>query len=135
MMSLRTPLGRVRGLGSAKEGVSHWWAQRVTALALVPLTLWFAVALISVVHADHAGAVAWIGSPLNSALLILLLICVFYHAILGLQVVIEDYVHGEGAKLATLLVTKFILTLLGAIAIVSVLRVAFLAVLQTATGG
>jgi succinate dehydrogenase / fumarate reductase membrane anchor subunit len=134
-MSLRTPLGRVRGLGSAKEGVGHWWAQRVTALALVPLTLWFAVSMISVVHTDYAGAVTWIGAPLNSALLILLLVCVFYHALLGLQVVIEDYVHGEGIKLATLLVTKFILTLLGAIAVVSVLRVTFLAVLPTGTGG
>ncbi len=130
-MSLRTPLARARGLGSAKEGVSHWWAQRVTALALVPLTLWFAASILSLTQADHAAAVAWIGAPLNSALLILLLIGLFYHAILGLQVVIEDYVHSEGAKLVTLLAMKFILVLLGAIAVVSVLRVAFMAVLQS----
>lgn len=134
-MSLRTPLARARGLGSAKEGVGHWWAQRVTALALIPLTLWFAISLMSVAHADYADAVAWIGSPLNSALLILLLVSLFYHAILGLQVVIEDYVHGEGTKLATLLIVKFILVLLGAVAVVAVLQVAFMAVLQTGTGG
>lgn len=134
-MSLRSPLARVRGLGSAKEGVQHWWAQRVTALALIPLALWFLIVLMGLVHADYGAAVTWFGSPVNSALLILLLGCLFYHAILGLQVVIEDYVHGEGAKFITLLVMKFILVLCGAIAVLSVLRLAFLALLQTTSGG
>lgn len=133
-MSLRTPLGRVRGLGSAKEGTEHWWAQRVTAIALVPLSLWFVISLLSVVHADYASVVAWIGHPFNSAILILLLIAVFYHAILGLQVVIEDYVHGEGLKIISLLAMKFILLLLGAIAIVAVIRIAFLSLLPSAGG-
>lgn len=129
-MSLRTPLARARGTGSAKEGVHHWWTQRVTALALLPLVLWFVVSLVSVAGAGHAEFVAWAGSPLNTALLILLLISVFYHAMLGLQVVIEDYVHAEGLKHAALLTVNFGLILLAAIAILSVLRLAFLAVLS-----
>jgi succinate dehydrogenase / fumarate reductase membrane anchor subunit len=124
-MSLRTPLGRVRGLGSAKEGVSHWWAQRVTAVALVPLTLWFVISLLSVAHADHETAVDWVSRPFNTVLLIILLITLFYHAQLGMQVVIEDYVHAEGAKLASLLLVKFVVILLAASAILAVLRIAF----------
>lgn len=124
-MDLRTPLARARGLGSAKEGVNHWWAQRVTAVALVPLTLWFVVSLLTVLGEDYAQVVAWIGSPLNTVLLVAFLFSTFYHAYLGLQVVIEDYVHTEAAKLATLLATKFLLILLGAAAILAVLRIAF----------
>lgn len=123
-MSLQTPLGRARGLGSAKEGVSHWWAQRVTAIALVPLTLWFVVALLSVAGADYETVVAWIARPFNAVLLIALLISMFYHAILGLQVIIEDYVHHEGTKVASLLVMKFLLVLLGGSAVLAVLRIA-----------
>jgi succinate dehydrogenase / fumarate reductase membrane anchor subunit len=124
-MDLRTPLARARGLGSAKEGVNHWWAQRVTAVALVPLTLWFVVSLLSVLGEDYAQLVAWIGSPLNTVLLVTFLFSMFYHAYLGLQVVIEDYVHTEAVKLATLLAMKFLLILLGAAAILAVLRIAF----------
>jgi len=123
-MSLQTPLGRARGLGSAKEGVSHWWTQRVTAVALVPLTLWFVVALLSVAGADYETVVAWIARPFNAVLLIALLISMFYHAILGLQVIIEDYVHHEGTKVASLLVMKFLLVLLGGSAVLAVLRIA-----------
>jgi len=123
-MSLQTPLGRARGLGSAKEGVSHWWTQRVTAVALVPLTLWFVVALLSVDGADYETVVAWIARPFNAVLLIALLISMFYHAILGLQVIIEDYVHHEGTKVASLLVMKFLLVLLGGSAVLAVLRIA-----------
>ena len=124
MMSLRTPLGRVRGLGSAKEGVSHWWAQRVTAIAQVPLMLWFVVFVIQAVGADHAAATALISQPVNAVLLVLLLVNTFYHAWLGLQVVTEDYVHLEWAKLALLLLIKFAAILLGAISVFSVLRIA-----------
>lgn len=123
-MSLRTPLSRARGLGSAKEGVHHWWMQRVTAIALVPLTLWFVVVLMSAARADYITAVAWISRPWNAALLILLLITGFYHAILGMQVVIEDYVHHEGLKLGSLLALRFILWLLGAVSVIAVLRIA-----------
>ncbi len=124
-MSLRTPLGRVRGLGSAKEGVSHWWAQRVTAVALVPLVLWFTGSMLSIVHADYDSAVHWVGQPFNTVLLVALLVGAFYHALLGLQVVIEDYVHAEGTKVIALLIMKFIMVLLGASAIFAVLRIAF----------
>lgn len=124
-MSLRTPLARVRGLGSAKEGVNHWWAQRVSAVALVPLALWFVCSLVSVVHKDYAGMVAWMGYPLNTSLLVLFLSAMFYHAKLGLQVVIEDYIHCEVRKLIALLVVKFGLALLAAASIISVLRLAF----------
>src|SRR3546814_6816815 len=97
-MSMRTPLGRIRGLGSAKDGTGHWWAQRVTALALVPLTVWFVASVIGMAGADHASFVAWIASPLVAGLMILLIVATFHHAQLGLQVIIEDYVHDEGVQ-------------------------------------
>lgn len=124
-MSLRTPIGRVRGLGSAKEGVSHWWAQRVTAVALIFLSLWFVISLLFVVRADYETMIHWISRPINTVLLIAFLFAVFYHALLGLQVVIEDYVHAEGKKLASLLIMKFLMVLLGLFSIIAVLRIAF----------
>ena len=129
-MSLRTPLARARGLGSAKEGVQHWWVQRVTAVALVPLSLWFVVSLITVAGADYLTFIAWVGSPFNTALLVILLVSVFYHAMLGLQVVIEDYIHREWLKHSLLLSVNFTLIFLGVIAVVSVLRITFVAVLS-----
>jgi succinate dehydrogenase / fumarate reductase membrane anchor subunit len=129
-MSLRTPLARARGLGSAKEGVQHWWVQRVTAVALIPLSLWFVVSLIAVAGADYPTFIAWAGSPLNTALLVILLVSVFYHAMLGLQVVIEDYIHREWLKHSLLLSVNFALIFLGVIAVVSVLRITFVAVLS-----
>ena len=99
----RSPIARARGLGSAKGGVEHWWAERVTAVALVPLTIWFAASIIAVAGGDHASFIGWLGSPMSSVCMVLLLIALFYHMALGLQVVIEDYVH-SGAK-AALLVT------------------------------
>jgi len=124
-MNLRTPISRARGLGSAKEGVNHWWAQRMTAVALTPLSLWFVISLVFLVHAEHAEVVHWIANPLNTVLLVLLLVSTFYHAMLGLQVVIEDYVHVEGVKLAALLLMKFLLIVLGTLAVLAVLRIAF----------
>ncbi len=124
-MSIRTPLAQAKGLGSAKEGVAHWWAQRLTAVALVPLVIWFVISLIGLVGQDHAALVSWLQSPIQTALMVLLLVATFYHAQLGLQVVIEDYVHSEGTKVASLLGMKFVTFLLGAIAVVSVLRIAF----------
>jgi succinate dehydrogenase / fumarate reductase membrane anchor subunit len=120
---LRSELARVRGLGSAKEGVAHWWAQRVTALALVPLVIWFVAAIVSLVGAPHATVVDWIASPLPSLLLVLLLVATFHHAQLGLQVVIEDYVHGEAAKLALILLVKGAAVVLGLASIFAVLRI------------
>lgn len=103
---MRSPLGRAIGLGSAKEGVEHWWLQRLTAVALVPLTLWFVIAIIRFAGADIDTVRDWVGSPLPAILLVLLLIAIFWHASLGLQVVIEDYVHTEFTKLGLLIVVR-----------------------------
>jgi succinate dehydrogenase / fumarate reductase membrane anchor subunit len=123
-MELRSTLGRVRGLGSAKEGVGHWWAQRVTAIALVPLSIWFVVAAISLMGADYADFQAWIGQFGNALLMILTVLVLFYHAHLGMQVIIEDYVHGERALVASLLIVKFVLAALAASCILAVVLVA-----------
>src|SRR5690606_21337351 len=98
----RTDMKRVRGLGSAKEGVAHWWMQRLTALALIPLSIWLVAALVAHTGAGYGAVRAWIAHPVTAGLLVLLLGATFYHAQLGLQVVIEDYVHREGAKLAAI---------------------------------
>ena len=82
---MRSPLGRAIGLGSAKEGVAHWWRQRVSALALVPLTLWFVIAVIGLIGADHAAFVAWVRSPMPAVFLVLLLVATFYHTALCLR--------------------------------------------------
>lgn len=119
---MRTMLGRVRGLGSAKEGVHHWWAQRVTAIALVPLVLWFVISIITLVGQPYAAVVAWVANPVCGVLLIGLIAAVFHHAQLGLTVVIEDYVHTEGAKLASLLAVRGAALILAGIGIVSVLK-------------
>ncbi|MEM7223533.1 MAG: succinate dehydrogenase, hydrophobic membrane anchor protein [Pseudomonadota bacterium] len=124
-MSLRSPLGRVRGLGSAKSGTEHWWAQRLTALALIPLCLWFVASIAAMVGADYATMRAWVDSPLVAGLLILLILATFYHAYLGVQVVIEDYVHYEPLKIAALLCVAGLSILLGVIAVLSVLLLLF----------
>ena len=98
-MSLRSPIGRARGLGSAKEGTGHWWHQRVSAVALLALTAWFVISLILLTGADWATASDWLSNKVNAGLMLLLIVFTFYHLKLGLQVVIEDYVHGEGMKL------------------------------------
>ncbi|HEX9465143.1 MAG TPA: succinate dehydrogenase, hydrophobic membrane anchor protein [Alphaproteobacteria bacterium] len=121
--SLQSDLKRVRGLGSAKAGVGHWWAQRVTALALIPLTLWFVASVIGLVGASHAAVVDWIASPIPAVLLVLLIAATFHHAQLGLQVVIEDYVHREGAKVALILFVKGAAIVLALAALFAVLRI------------
>jgi len=124
---MRSPLGRAIGLGSAKEGVEHWWRQRVTAVALVPLTLWFVIAVIGLVGADHAVFVAWVRSPMPAILLVLLLVATFYHTALGLQVVIEDYIHREGMRLAALLIMRFLCIVFAVRGIFAVLKMALAA--------
>ncbi len=124
-MEMRSPLGRARGLGGAKEGVAHWWAERVTAVALVPLTLWFVVSVVSLVGADYAAYKAWVGMHGNLMLLVLLIVTLFHHTQLGLQVIIDDYVHGEATKVVSLIVMKFTVVLLGASSVLAVLRVSF----------
>lgn len=113
---MRTPLGRAIGLGSAKEGVQHWWMQRVTAVALVPLAVWFVIWVIILTGsgADRAAFIAWLRDPVSAAVWVLLLIAAFYHGALGLQVVIEDYVGNEGARLGLIVVMR-LMALLGCI--------------------
>jgi succinate dehydrogenase / fumarate reductase membrane anchor subunit len=121
-VSLRSDLGRVRGLGSARAGVAHWWAQRLTALALIPLTVWFVASVLSLIGAPHAAVVDWVASPVPALLLILLTVATFHHAQLGLQVVIEDYVHGEAAKLTLLLLVKAVAIVLSLAMVFAVFR-------------
>ena len=121
-MSLRNPLGKVRGLGSAKEGSKHWWLQRLTAIALVPLGLWFAVSVMTYASADYDVALQWIHSPIITVLFLLLIGTLFYHAQLGLQVVVEDYVHSEWLKITALVVIKFTCIALATLAAVCVIR-------------
>ena len=124
-MEMRSQLGRVRGLGSNKEGAHHFWVQRVSGVALIPLTLWFVFAVTSVIGADLATFKAWVGTHYNPLLLVLLIGCMFYHAQLGLQVIIEDYVHGEAVKLTSLIVMKFAAVLLAGSAVFAVIRLTF----------
>jgi succinate dehydrogenase / fumarate reductase membrane anchor subunit len=121
---MRSPLGRAVGLGSAKEGVEHWVVQRVTAIALVPLTVWFVAAVIELTGADFDAMQDWVGRPLPAIGLILLLIATFYHAALGLQVVIEDYVHGELARLGLVILARLACITLVVAGIVAVLALA-----------
>jgi succinate dehydrogenase / fumarate reductase membrane anchor subunit len=125
MSDLRTPLARARGLGSARDGLHHWWAQRLTAVALIPLVVWFAISLVMLSGADYEVARAWIGSPLVMVLLILTITVGLHHGQLGLQVVIEDYVHGDGWKLALIVGVRFIAVIFGLAATVAILRIGF----------
>jgi succinate dehydrogenase membrane anchor subunit len=123
-MSLRTPLGRVLGLGAAKEGVHHWWMQRVTSVALIPLAVSFVVSLLSLPALDYASVHAWVHQSWTAVLLLLFIALACWHSKLGIQVVIEDYVHG-GAKTLSLLISTFAHTLIAAASIFAVLKVAF----------
>jgi len=122
-MSLRSPLGQVLGSGTAKDGTSHWWGQRVSAIALLFLGIWFAWYLAITPDFSHAEVVADIGRPVNSILLLLLSITLGYHSYLGIQVVIEDYVHSPGLKVVTLLSSRFVHVALVAVAVFAVLKV------------
>jgi succinate dehydrogenase / fumarate reductase membrane anchor subunit len=122
---LRTPLSRARGLGSARQGVHHWWAQRITAIALIPLVVWFAISLIMLSGADYAVVRAWIGSPVVMVLLTLSIVIGLHHGQLGMQEVVEDYVHGEGLKLALIVLLRFTAVFFGLAAIVAILRIGF----------
>jgi succinate dehydrogenase / fumarate reductase membrane anchor subunit len=101
-MSLKSPLGRVLGLGAAGEGPGHWWSQRLSAAALVPLTLWFAVSITGIGAADYFAVAAWLARPLNAVLMILLVLAATAHASLGAQVVAEDYIHTPGTRVVVL---------------------------------
>jgi succinate dehydrogenase / fumarate reductase membrane anchor subunit len=120
----RTPLARARGLGSAKDGVGHWWVQRLTAIALIPLVVWFAVSLVMLSGADYGAVRAWIGSPAVMVLLILTIGIGMHHGQLGLQVVFEDYTNGAW-RVFWIILVKFLAALLGLAAIVAILRIGF----------
>ncbi len=124
-MDYRSPISRARGLGAAKEGVAHWWMQRLTAVALVPLLLWLVASLIGLAGAGYDDVVAWVSTPWVTVLLIITLAVLFHHAQLGLQMVLEDYVHGEWLKTVSIVAVKFAAVLLAVAGIFAVLRVAF----------
>ena len=123
--NMRSPLGRARGLGSAKEGLHHWWVQRLTSLALVPLTIWFVASVISLAGTGFNDFVAWIGNPINATVMIVFLAVTFHHAQLGVQVVLEDYVASHGLRVASVIIVKLVCYGLAALAIVSTLIVTF----------
>lgn len=107
IMSLRSPLGRVLGLGTAKDGTEHWWAQRVSAVALLVLGAWFGYSLVRLESQTYLDVIRFIGQPLNAVLLSLFSLTLAYHSYLGVQVVIEDYVHTPGTKVVSLLLSRF----------------------------
>ena len=124
MASYRTPLGRARGLGSAKHGAGHWVSERVSAIALVPLVIWMVYAVLQLAAGDYGYAVHWIQSPLNATLTALTLAVSFWHMQAGLRVVVEDYIHKAFSKSVLLLINLFVCALAGALAIFSILKVA-----------
>jgi succinate dehydrogenase / fumarate reductase, membrane anchor subunit len=123
-MSLRSPLGKVLGTGSAKEGVHHWWLQRLTSVALVPLTVWFVISLLALPSLDHVAVISWMAHSWTALFLILFILVATWHSQLGVRVVVEDYVHG-GAKTLTLVAITFIHAVVAAAGVFAVLKVAF----------
>ena len=124
-MSLRSPLGTVLGAGAAGGGVRHWWQQRLTSIALVPLTVWFVVSLLALPSLDYATLIAWMHQSSTALLLILLVLSAAWHSQLGVRVVVEDYVHGAGARTLTLVLIGFAHVLLAVAGVFAVLKVAF----------
>jgi succinate dehydrogenase / fumarate reductase membrane anchor subunit len=124
LRTLRSPLGRARGMGAAKAGTHHWWMQRVTSVALLPLTLWLVFSLARMPDSTWQQAVSWIGRPFNAVLLLAFLAAAFHHTAAGLQVVIEDYVRGELPRMGAVLAVKGLCALLWLVATLAVLRIA-----------
>ncbi|MEM9602731.1 MAG: succinate dehydrogenase, hydrophobic membrane anchor protein [Pseudomonadota bacterium] len=120
---MRTPLSRAKGWGSAKSGTHHFWVQRLTGIALIPLTLWFCFGLASLPSMAYSDFTAWVGSPFNSVMLILTLMAVFYHYALGLQVIIEDYVSDHAVRTAAIIASHFVCIILGVVGVFSVIRI------------
>ena len=127
MSRLRNPIAVARGLGAAKDGVGHWWSQRLSAGALVFLVPWFVVTAISMIGSDHANASAFIAEPLNATLMLAFVLAMFWHARLGLQVVIEDYIHVAWLELALQLLVKAVFALAAIASAVAIGRIAFTA--------
>ncbi|HEY0435071.1 MAG TPA: succinate dehydrogenase, hydrophobic membrane anchor protein [Phenylobacterium sp.] len=125
MAGYRTPLSRARGLGAARHGAGHWVSERVSSIALVPLTVWAAYGVIKLAGGDYDAAVAWVREPLNATLLVLTLAISFWHMQSGMRVVVEDYIHKTLTKSALLILNLFVCGLAAALAIFSILKVAF----------
>ena len=123
IVDLRTPLARVLGMGSAKQGSSHWWWQRMTSVALVPLGVWFVISVLMLAGSDHGSATLWLRSPFQAAPFLLFMAVAFWHAAVGLQVVVEDYIHSEGLKMAVLITIKMIIALASVISVLLLLRI------------
>ena len=122
---LRTPLARVRGLGSARSGTEHFWRQRLTAVANIPLTIAFVLIVVSLLGRNHAAAQQILGSPLVAIVILLFIGSVTYHMRIGMQVVIEDYVHGEIAKLSLLMLNTFFTVVVGLAAAYAIFKLSF----------
>jgi len=125
MSRLRTPLSQVKGLGSAKEGTSHFWTQRLTAIALVPLVIWLCFSVASLPDMDYLAVREWLSSPSTSIMMVLFIMVASYHSRLGLQVIIEDYVSGHAARTAAIIAVTFAAGVIAVIGVFSVLRIAF----------
>jgi succinate dehydrogenase / fumarate reductase membrane anchor subunit len=123
-MPYRTPIAKARGLGSARSGLQHWKMQRLTAISNVLLVLWFLFSAMALSGSDYDEVRRWLASPVTASLMVLLIISTFYHARLGLQIVVEDYVHHEGAKVATLVAIALLVLALAVACIVAVLTIA-----------
>lgn len=124
-MALRTALGRARGLGSAKDGFHHWWIERLSAITLVPLTLWFVISVISIAGADYHTFSAWLAKPWNAALMIMFTCAAFLHGKMGMEVIIEDYVAPRCAELTLRVFVNIVAFALATYSVVSILLVAF----------
>jgi succinate dehydrogenase / fumarate reductase membrane anchor subunit len=124
MVSYRTALGRARGLGSAKHGVGHWMSERVTSVALAPLSLWGVFSALNLSRVGYEGAILWLHAPVNAVLASLLALVMFQHMHAGLRVVVEDYIHKPGTKASLLLANLFVCVLVAALAVFSILKVA-----------
>ena len=124
-MRMETPIGRVRGLGSAKSGAHHWWLERLTSMSTLVLFVWVLASILRLPTLDHKAVVEWLESPIVAVPMLLLIVSTFWHLKLGLQVVIEDYVHEGGLKLFSITLLNFFVIALGALAFYSVLKIAF----------
>lgn len=124
-MSLRSPLSQALGLGAAHAGPHHWWMQRLTSLALVPLTVWFVASLLALPRLDYGHVRAWMGQSWTTVGLILLVGVATWHSRLGVQVVVEDYVHESGQKTLALVLSSFVHALLALAGVFAILKVSF----------
>jgi len=123
-MSLNTPISKVRGLGSAKSGTNHWWMQKIAAVALVPLTIWFVASIVQMTNADYFTVITWLSSPVSAILMLIYIVIALYHLRLGLTEIVEDYIHGEGMKVFFQFAILFGCTIITVASIFSVLKIA-----------